>query len=140
VQPGADDPVGMGVGEPGVAQQRPGGQQRLVADLDGAGREGEQPFGGEGLQHRLHILGLGGGLSFGQFGPGGAVGVVRALCAGRGELQEYLPRRGLLGRGEGVVGALRAGGDGAFDAAGALVVGERDGLPGPTAPGLVQGV
>src|SRR5262249_40681724 len=51
VQPGADDAVGVGVGQPGVAQQRPGGQQRLVADLHGAGGQGEQPFGGEGLQH-----------------------------------------------------------------------------------------
>ncbi len=59
VQPGADDPVGVGVGEPGVAQQRPGGQQRLVAEFHGAGGQGKQPFGGEGLQHRLHILGLG---------------------------------------------------------------------------------
>ena len=49
VQPGADDPVGVGVGEPGVAQQRPGGQQDLVAEFDGARGEGQQPFGGEGL-------------------------------------------------------------------------------------------
>src|SRR6516165_11692335 len=46
LQPGADDPVGMGVGQPGVAQQRPGGQQHLVAQLDGGSGKGEQPFGG----------------------------------------------------------------------------------------------
>ena len=74
VQPGADDPVGVAVGEPGVAQQRPGGQQRFVAEFHGAGGEGEQPFGGEGLQHRLHVLGLGGGLALGQFRPSDAVG------------------------------------------------------------------
>ena len=39
-----------------------------------------------------------------------------------------------------VVGALRAAGDRTFDAAGAFVVGEGEGLPGPAAPGLVQGV
>ena len=131
VQPGADDPVGVGVGEPGVPQQRPGGQQRLVAEFHGAGGEGEQPFGGEGLQHRLHILGLGGALAFGQLRPGGAVGGVHAVAAGGGQPQEHLPGRGLLGRGEAVVGALGAGGDGAFDAAGAFIVGQGDGLPGP---------
>jgi len=41
VQPGAHDPVGVGVGQPGVAQQRPGSQQHLVAELDGVGGEGE---------------------------------------------------------------------------------------------------
>ena len=40
VQPGADDPVGVGVGEPGVAQQRPGGQQRLVAESPRCRRPG----------------------------------------------------------------------------------------------------
>ena len=39
-----------------------------------------------------------------------------------------------------LVGALRAGGDGALDAAGALVPGQGDGRPGPAPPGLVQGV
>ena len=98
VQPGADDPVGVGVGEPGVAQQRPGGQQRLVADFHGAGGEGEQPFGGEGLQHLLHVLGLGWALALGQFRPGGAVGGVHALGAGGGQPGEHLPGGGLLGR------------------------------------------
>jgi hypothetical protein len=111
-----------------------------VAEFHRARGQGEQPLGGEGLQHRLHILGLGAALARGQLRLGGAVGVVHALGAGRGELQEYLPGGGLLGRGEGVVGALGAGGDGAFDAAGALIVGEGDGLPGPVPPGLVQGV
>ena len=131
VQPGADDPVGVGVGQPGVPQQRPGGQQRLVAEFHGAGGQGEQPFGGEGLQHRLHILGLGGALAFGQLRPGGAVGGVHAVAAGGGQPQEHLPGRGLPGRGEAVVGALGAGGDGAVDAAGAFIVGQGDGLPGP---------
>ena len=140
VQPGAGDPVGVGVGEPGVAQQRPGGQQRFVADFDGAGGEGEQPFGGEGLQHLLHILGLGWALARGQLCSGHAVGGVHAVAAGGGQPYEHLPGRGLLGRGEAVVGALGAGGDGAFDAAGAFVVGEGDGLPGAVLPGLVQGV
>ena len=140
VQPGADDPVGVGFGQPGVAQQRPGGQQRLVADLHGVGGQGEQPFGGEGLQHRLHVLGLGWALALGQFRPGGAVGAVHTLAAGGGQPQEHLPGRGLLGRGEAVVDALGAGGDGAFDAAGAFIVGQGEGLPGPAAPGLVQGV
>ena len=138
VQPGADDPVGVGFGQPGVAQQRPGGQQRLVADLHGVGGQGEQPFGGEGLQHRLHIPRLGWALAVGQLGPGGAVGGVHAVAAGGGQPGEDLPGRGLLGGGEAVVGALGAGGDGAFDAAGAFIVGEGERLarsgtarPGP---------
>jgi hypothetical protein len=48
-QSGADDPVGTGFGKPGVAQQRPGGQQHLVAEFHGAGGYCQQPFGGEGL-------------------------------------------------------------------------------------------
>ena len=51
-----------------------------------------------------------------------------------------MPGRGLLGGGETVVGALRAVGDGSFDAAGALVVGEGESVPGADAPGLVKGV
>ena len=39
-----------------------------------------------------------------------------------------------------LVGALRAGGDGAVDAAGAFVPGQGDGLPGPAPPGLVKSV
>ncbi len=97
VQPGAGDPVGVGVGQPGVAQQRPGGQQRLVADLDGAVGEGEQPFRGEGLHHRLHVLGLGGALAVDQLRPGGAVGGVHTLGAGGGQPDEDLPGRDLLG-------------------------------------------
>ena len=137
VQPGADDPVGAGVGEPGVAQQRPGGQQRLVADFHGAGGEGEQPFGGEGLQHGLDILGLGRALAVLQFRPGGAVGAVHAVAAGGGQPQEHLPGRGLLGRSQGVVGALRAVGDRTFDAAGAFIVGEgeRPARSGTARPG-----
>ena len=99
VQPGADDPVGVGFGEPGVAQQRPRGQQHLVADLHGVGRQGEQPFGGEGLQDRLHIPHLGRALAFGQFRPGGAIGGVQPVAAGGGQPGEDLPGRGLLGRG-----------------------------------------
>ena len=91
------DPVGVGVGEPGVAQQWPGGQHRFVAEFHGAGGEGEQPFGGEGLQHRFHILGLGWALAFGQLRPGGAVGAVHAVAAGGGEPGEHLPGGGLLG-------------------------------------------
>ena len=140
VQPGASDPVGVGVGEPGVPQQWPGGQQRFVADFDGAGGQGEQPFGGEGLQHRLHILGLGWALARGQLRPGHAVRGVHAVAAGGGQPGEHLPGRGLLGRGEAVVGALGAGGDGAVDAAGAFIVSQGESLPGPAAPGLVQGV
>ena len=79
VQPGADDAVGVAVGEPGVPQQRPGGQQRFMAELHGAGSEGEQPFGGEGLQCRLHLLGPGGGFALGQFRPGGAIGGIHHL-------------------------------------------------------------
>ena len=139
-QPGAGDPVGVGVSQPGVAQQRPGGQQRLVADLDGAGGEGEQPFGGEGLQHGLHLLGLGGGFAFGQVRLGGAVRGVHALGAGGGQPGEHLPGGGLLGGSQGVVGALGAARDGALDAAGAFVVGQGERLPGPGPPGLVQGV
>src|SRR6266567_950747 len=121
-QPGADDPVGVGVGEPGVAQQRPGGQQRLVTEFHGAGGEGEQPFGGEGLKHRLHILELGGASACGQLRPAGAVGGVHPLGAGGGQPGEDLPGGGLLAGGKSLVGALRAAGDRAFDAAGAFVV------------------
>ena len=131
MQPGADDPVGVGVSQPGVAQQRPGGQHRFVAELHGARGEGEQPFGGEGLQHRLHILGLGWALALGQLRPAGTVGGVHALGAGRGQPGEHLPGRALLGRGETVVDTLGAGSDGSVDAAGAFIVGEGDGLPGP---------
>src|SRR5262249_41019274 len=140
VRRGADDRVGVVAGEPGVTQQRPGGQQHLVAELDGARGQGEQPFGGEGLQHRLDIAGPGGGFADGQVGPGGAVGGVDAVAAGGGQPGEHLPGGGLLGGGERLVGTLSAGGDGAFDAAGALVVGEGDRFPGPVPPGLVQGV
>ncbi len=123
MQPGADDPVGVGVGEPSVAQQWPGGQQRLVAEFHGAGSQGEQPFGGEGFQHGLHLLGLGWAFAFGQFRLGGAVGGVHALRAGGGQPQEHLPGGGLLARRQPLVGALRAGGDRAVDAAGAFIVG-----------------
>ena len=140
VQPGADDPVGVGFGQPGVAQQRPRGQQHLVADLHAVGRQGEQPFGGEGLQDRLHIAHLGWALAVGQFRPGGAVGGVHAVAAGGGQPGEDLPGRRLLAGGEMVVGALGAVGDGPFDAAGAFVVGQGERLPGPGPPGLVQGV
>ena len=85
-------------------------------------------------------LGFGGGFAGGQVGAGGAVGGVDAVGAGGGQPGEHLPGGGLLGGGERVVGALGAGGDGAFDAAGALVVGEGDRVPGPVPPGLVQGV
>ena len=140
VQPCAGDPVGVGVGQPFIAQQRPSGQQRLVADFDRAGGEGEQPFGGEGFQDCLYVLGLDGALAFSQFRLGGAIGVVHTLGAGRGQPGEDLPRGGLLAGGESVVGALGAARDGAFDAAGARIVGQGDSLPGPAAPGLVQGV
>ena len=139
-QPGAGDPVGVGVGQPGVAQQRPGREQHLVTDFDGAGGQGEQPFGGEGLQHCLHVLGLGWALARGQFRLGGAVGAVHAVVAGGGQPGEDLPGSGLLGGSQGVVGALGAGGDGAVDAAGAFIVGQGEHLPGPAAPGLVRGV
>ena len=109
-----------------------------MAEFHGAGGEGEQPLSGEGLQYRLHVPGLGGVLAVGQFGPGGAVGVVRAVAAGGGKPQEHLAGRGLPGRGEAVVGALGAGGDGAFDAAGAFIVGQGDGLPGAGPPSLVH--
>ena len=140
LQPGADDPVGVGIGQPGVAQQRPGGHQYLVADLDTVGGQGEQPFGGEGLQDRLHVLDLGRGLAVGQPRPGGPVGGVQAVAAGGGQPGEDLPGGGLLSGGETVVGALRAAGDGAFDPAGTFIVGQGEGGPGPAAPRLVQGV
>ena len=139
-QPGADDPVGVGVGQPGVAQQRPGGQERLVADLHGVGGQGEQPFGGEGLQHRLYVLGLGWAFAFGQLRPGGAVGGVHALGAGGGQPGEHLPGGGLLSGGQTLIGALGAGGDRAVDAAGAFIVGQGEHLPGPGPPRLVKGV
>ena len=140
VQPGADDPVRVGVGQPSVAQQRPGGQQRLVAEFHRAGREGEQPVGGEAFQHLLHILDLGWAPAHGQLRPGGAVRVVHALGAGSGQPGEDLPGGGLLTGRKTVVGALRAARDRAFDTAGARIVGQGDSLPGPAAPGLVQGV
>ncbi len=105
-----------------------------------AGGQGEQPFGGEGLQHRLHILGLGWALALGQLRPAGAVGGVHTLAAGGGQPHKDLPGGGLLAGREAVVGALGAARDGAFDAAGAFVVGQSDSLPGPGPPGLVQGV
>ena len=112
MQPGADDPVGVSVGEPGVPQQWPGSQQRFVAEFHGAGGEGEQPFCGESLQHGLHILGLGRALARGQLRPPYPVGGVHAVAAGGGQpVQEHLPGRGLLGGSQGVVGALGAGGD-----------------------------
>jgi hypothetical protein len=111
-----------------------------VAEFDGAGGEGEQPFGGESLQHRFHVLGLGRALALGQLGPGGAVCGVGAFGAGRRKAGEDLPGRGLLGQGEVFVGALGAGGDRSCDATGPLVVGECDSCLGPAPPGLVQGV
>jgi hypothetical protein len=75
---------------------RRSGQQRFVAEFHGAGGEGEQPFGGERLQHGLHILGLGWVLARGQFRLGGAIGGVRALGAGGGQPGEDLPGGGLL--------------------------------------------
>ena len=42
--------------------------------------------------------------------------------------------------GETVVGALGAVGDGPLDAAGPFIVGQGESVPGPAAPGLVQGV
>ena len=140
VQPGADDPVGVGVGEPGVAQQRPGGQQRLVADLDGSGGQGEQPFGGEGFQDRLHVPGSGCAGALGQFRPGGAVGDIRSVAAGGGQPQEDLPGGGLLAGRQAVVGAVGAASYGAVDAAGAFVIGQGECLACPAPPGLVQGV
>ena len=139
-QPGADDPVGVGFGEPGIAQQRPRGQQHLVADLHAVSRQGEQPFGGEGLQHRFHILDLSCALALGQFRPGAAIGGVHTLGAGGGQPGEHLPRGGLLGGREMVVGALGAVGDGTLDAAGPFVVGQGESLLSPGPPGLVKGV
>ena len=94
-----------------------------MADLHSVGRQDEQSFGGKGLQDRLYIPGLGCAFAFGQFRPGRASGRVHTVAA-RGQPREDLPRRGLLGGSEPIVGALCAVGDGAFDAAGALVVGE----------------
>ncbi len=84
--------------------------------------------------------GLGGALALGQFGPGRAVGAVYAVAAGGGQPDEHLPGGGLLAGRQTVVGALRAGGDGPFDAAGSLVVGQGESVPGPRPPGLVKGV
>jgi hypothetical protein len=97
-----------------------------VAELDGVHAEGEEPLCGEGLQHCLDIGGFGGGLARGQVCPGGPGGAVDAVGAGGGQPQQHLPGDGLLGGCQCVVGALGAGDDGAFDAAGALVVGQGD--------------
>ena len=140
VQPGADDPVGVGFGEPGVAQQRPRGQQDLVADFHRAGREDEQPFGCECFQDCLYVPHMGWGFAFGQFHPGHAVGGIHAVAAGGGQPGENLPGHALLGGGEMVVGALSAVGDGAFNAAGSFIVGESENVPGAAAPGLVKGM
>ena len=140
VQSGPDDPVGVSFSQPGVAQQRPGGQQHLVADLHGAGRKSEQPLGGESLQHRLHIAYLGGALTFGQFRPRRPIGGVHTVAAGGGQAHEDLPGRSLLVGGEVAVGALGAVGDGPFDAAGPFIVGEDEHVSAAAAPGLIQSV
>jgi hypothetical protein len=108
-----------------------------VADLHAVGRQGDQSFGGEGLQDGLHIAHLGWALAVGQFGSGGTVGGVHTVAAGGGQPGEDLPGRSLLAGAEMVVGTLGAVGDGPFDAAGPLIVGERERLPCPGPPGLV---
>ena len=111
-----------------------------MTDFHGAGREGEQPFSGEGLQDCLCFLRLGWVLAGHQLGPGGAAGGVHAIGGGSGQPGEDLPCRGLLGGGETVVGALGAVGDGAFDAAGPFVVSQAENVSGAAAPGLVKGM
>ena len=140
VQPGAHDPVGVGVGEPGIPQQRPRGQEYFMADLHRVSGESEQPFSGEGFQHRRHIRCLGSALAIGQLGPGGPVGSVHTVAAGGGQPQEHLPGRSLLGRGQRIVSALGAGGDRTVNTARPVIVSEGDRLPGPAPPGLVQGM
>ena len=55
MQPGPDDPVAVGLGEPCVAQQGPRGEQHFMAYLYGPGGEGEEPLGGESLEDRLYV-------------------------------------------------------------------------------------
>ena len=110
-----------------------------MADLHRAGREDEQPFGGEGLQDCLYIPGLGGAFALGQFRPDRAGSCIDTVAA-RGQPGEDLPGGGLLGGSEALICSLRAVGDGAFNAAGALVVREGEAVPGAGAPGLVKGV
>ena len=131
VQPGAVDPVGVRLDQPRVTEQRPGAQQHLVTDLDGVGGEGEQAFGGEGLDHGRHVPRLRGVLGRGQFGSCRPVGTVSPVAAGGGQPGEDLPGADPLGGGQGVIGTLRAVGDGTFDAAHPFVVGEGKGVAGP---------
>src|SRR5262249_58445263 len=92
------------------------------------------------VRRRRHIGGRGGAAALGRVHRGGAVGGVRPVGAGGGQPQEHLPCRGLLGGGQAVVDALGAGGDGAVHAAGPVIVGQGDRVPGPVPPGLVQDV
>ena len=95
-------------------------------------------MGGERLQDRLNVLNLSRGLACDQVGPCHAGCRVDTVRGGGGQSGKHVPGGGLLRRGESVVGALCAVGDGAFDAAGSFVVGEGEGVSGAVSPGLVE--
>ena len=95
-----------------------------MADLYRVRCQGEQPFGGEGLQDCFHIPDLGWVFAFGQFRPGGPVRRVNSVADSGGQPCEHLPGRSLLAWREMVVGALRAVCYCPFDTASSLIVGE----------------
>ena len=139
-QASPDSAVGAGFGQPDVAEQRPGGEQSLVANLDRVGGQGKEPLGGERLQDHFHVRRLSLVPPCGQVGAGDPGGRVHAVAGHGGQAEEHLAGDVLLRGGEPVVGALRADGDGTLDAAGPLVVGQRQILAGSAAPGLVERV
>ncbi len=139
-QPSADDPVGAGFGEPGVAQQRPGSQQHLMADLSAVRADGQQPLGHERVGHRLHLPFLVPCHAAGELRHGDPGGSVDPVAAGRRHVQEQDPCNLALTQGEPVVGSLRARRDSGFDPPGPLVVGHGQGTSAAVPPGLVQSV
>ena len=111
-----------------------------MTDLNGASSQGQEPFGGESFQDRFYIAHLGRVLTGCQVCAGGASGGVHAIAGGGSQPGEHLPGRGLLGRGQPVISALRAVGHGALDAPGPLIIGERERLVRAATPSLIEGV
>jgi len=109
------------VGQPGVAQQRPGGEQDLMADLGPVTRQGNDPLPSEGVQDCLDVAGV---LACGERGPGGGDRRGGTVAAGRGELEEDVPGDVLLVFGERAVGTLGQPHRSRVDPGGLVVVGQ----------------
>jgi hypothetical protein len=115
-----------------AGQPGPAGDQHLVGQLDRVTVQGDQPGGGEALQHVPRVGP--------QLGPGRRAARVGGAVAGGDEpQQDAAGGTGLLRR-EAAVDLLGTRGDRPAYATGLLVRGQRESAAAATAPGLQQGV